>query len=228
MFNYKKQSAEKAFQFIKSGQTIGLGEGTTVLYLADFITADTAFAASLTITSSSAKTITRLKELGLDVKQLSDLKAVDSYYDGCDQFDSELNALKSGAGIHTLEKTLAGMAKEFVLIGDSDKFSEKLTAQYPIVVELIPYAFSSVMEKLKAAFPEARFNLRQQDTGNPSITVNGNYLLDLKFEQLPELSFLNTFIKMMPGVIDHSLFFRIASKAIISGPDGTTIIVPSF
>lgn len=222
MSNYKKQAAEKAFEFIKPGQTIGLGDGTTVLYLVDLITADSNLAASLKLTSSSEKTILRMKELGLTVIPLTDLEAVNSYYDGCDRFDRELNALKSGAGIHTIEKTLANMAGEFILMGDSDKFSEKLSGQYPVVVEIIPPALSSVIAKLKSAFPEAEGSLRSR------LSVLGNHLLDLKFDQLPEPALLNTAIKMLPGVVDHSLFFRMATKAIISGPDGTAVMVSPF
>ena len=109
MVDYKKQAAELAFGLISSGQTIGLGDGSTVFYLMELIAADTTLATSLILTSSSEKTIVRMNELGLTVFPLSDLKVVDSYFDGCDQFDRELNALKSGAGIHTMEKILASM-----------------------------------------------------------------------------------------------------------------------
>lgn len=219
MVDYKKQAAEIAFALIKPGQTIGLGDGSTVFYLVDLIAADTALAGSLILTSSSEKTMLRMKELGLNVIPLSDLKAVDSYFDGCDQFDGELNALKSGAGIHTMEKILAGMAGEFILMGDSGKFSEILTVAYPVVVEIIPAAISSVISKLENLFPGVGCSLR------PSLSGQGNCLVDLSFEQLPELSLLNTMIKMLPGIVDHSLFFRMASKAVIAGPDGAKIMV---
>lgn len=48
---------------------------------------------------------------------------------------------------------------------------------------------------------------------------------DLRFNRLPDLSSLNTIIKMLPGVVDHSLFFRMAARAVIAGPDGTKILV---
>lgn len=159
-----------------------------------------------------------MNELGLKMRLMSDLKAVDIYFDGCDQFDRELNALKSGSGIHTIEKILAGMAAEFVLIGDSEKYSENFTGQYPVVVEIIPSALSSVTAKLRAAFPATGGKLRL------SLNARDNYLLELKFEQFPDLSLLNSFVKMLPGVVDHSLFFRMATKAVVSGPDGVRVI----
>lgn len=221
MVDYKKQAAELAFGLISSGQTVGLGDGSTVFYLMELIAADTTLARSLILTSSSEKTIVRMNELGLTVFPLSDLKVVDSYFDGCDQFDRELNALKSGAGIHTMEKILASMAREFILMGDSGKFSEHLTDAYPVVVEIIPNAIGSVILKLKNMFPGVDCSLRA------TLSAQGNHLVDLWFEQFPELSSLNTAIKMLPGVVDHSLFFRMAGKAVIAGPDGTAIMVSS-
>jgi ribose 5-phosphate isomerase A len=74
--------------------------------LAELIAAHQDFAASLTLTSSSVKTMLRLAELGLTSTPLSEMKTVDLYFDGCDQFYRELNALKSGSGIHTVRKNI--------------------------------------------------------------------------------------------------------------------------
>jgi len=65
--------------------------------------------------SSSFKTTTNLLAQGFKVQKPALLKYLDIYFDGCDQFDEELNALKSGGGIHTTEKILATMANEFIL-----------------------------------------------------------------------------------------------------------------
>ncbi|HEV2831425.1 MAG TPA: ribose-5-phosphate isomerase A [Hanamia sp.] len=43
------------------------------------------------------------------------------YFDGCDQLDSELNALKSEGGNSYAGKLLTSMANEFILIGDESK-----------------------------------------------------------------------------------------------------------
>jgi ribose 5-phosphate isomerase A len=229
MANYKMQSAEKALQFIKPGLCIGLGDGTTVRYLTELIVADKELALSITFTTSSVKTASQLKSLGIKVQPLSDLSKVDIYFDGCDQFDRELNALKSGSGIHTLEKILANMAAEFILMGDADKFSAQLTTQYPLVIEVLPLALNSVIATLQITFADAELKLRQKNNeDSPAITDHGNYLLEVRFDNLPDLATLNTFIKMLPGVLNHSLFYRMATKAIISGINGTEILEPQY
>src|SRR6202008_2039737 len=118
----KMEAAKAAFKLIKQGQCIGLGAGTTVANLVSLLASDGSLAASLTLVSSSFKTAGLLSERGINVHPMALTKSVDIYFDGCDQFDTELNALKSGGGIHTTEKILAAMAKEFILIGDDAKF----------------------------------------------------------------------------------------------------------
>ena len=226
--DYKKQAAEKALQFVQEGQIIGLGDGSTMLHLADFIVAHQSLAASLTFTSSSAKTSNRLRDLGVTVLPPSELAELDLYFDGCDQFDRELNALKSGGGIHTIEKIVASMAREFILVGDAEKYAEQLSTRFPVVIEIIPAAVSSVIAQLQATFPAIEYHLRQNPASTEAaINERGNYLVNVTFDVLPELAFLNTFIKLLPGVVDHSLFYRLATKAVVAGPDGVRVMYPA-
>ena len=229
MTDFKFEAAGAAFQLIKAGQTIGLGAGTTISHVVKMISDDTSLSASLILTSSSFKTMGLLQKYGLSVQHPSLLNNLDIYFDGCDQFDAELNALKSGGGIHTTEKILASMADEFILIGDDSKFSEKLDNKHPLVVEVLPQALQAVLSALKSSFPGATINLRAGDQKDGAvISDNGNMLADIYFEMLPPPEKLNTQIKMMPGVIDHSLFYRMATKAIIAGKDGISIITPNY
>ena len=115
---------------------------------------------SLTLTSSSFKTTNLLQQYGLRVTPPALLKHIDIYFDGCDQFDAELNAIKSGGGIHTAEKILASMASEFVLIGDEGKYVEKLDVRFPLVVEILPQALQVVLSSLAVKFPGAQIKQR--------------------------------------------------------------------
>jgi ribose 5-phosphate isomerase A len=144
---------------------------------------------------------------------------------GCDQFDEKLNALKSGGGIHTSEKILASMAEEFILVGDDSKMVSKLDHTYPVVVELLPEALTAVLNRLKSDYPGASIKLRTSEQKDGLvISDNGNLLADVLFEELPEISALNTNINMIPGVVEHSLFYKIATKAVVAGKQGIRII----
>lgn len=227
MADHKLEAAKAAFKFIKTGQTIGLGAGTTVLYLANMIGQDTDLARSVVLVSSSFKTNSYLQEQGLNVKPASATKHLDIYFDGCDQFDQQLNALKSGGGIHTTEKILASMAAEFILMGDDTKFVPQLNTTYPLVIEILPQALHIVLAKLQSAYSDADIKLRMGDQKDGAvISDNGHLLADIRFAHVPQWQQLNINIKMIPGIVEHSLFYGMATKAIIAGEGGVRVITP--
>ena len=95
------------------------------------------------------------------------------------------------------------------------------------MIEILPEAQSAVLTRLQSDFPSATVELRM-GKGKDGVVMsdNGNLLADMKFTALPELAELNTYIKMMPGIVDHSLFFKMAHKAVIAGENGVRIITP--
>jgi len=229
MADYKMEAAKAAIKLIKPGQNIGLGAGTTIANLASLLALESGLASKLTFVSSSFKTRGLMMEYGLSVRSIALTKSVDIYFDGCDQFDAELNALKSGGGIHTSEKILASMAAEFILLGDAVKYVNKLDTTYPLVIEILPAALPLVTRQLSGYFPDARITIRMSDKKDgAAISDNGNLLLDLYFTQMPALEQINVQVKMIPGVVEHSLFYRIAGRAIIAGPEGIEVIRPAY
>ncbi|MGF7038371.1 ribose 5-phosphate isomerase A [Mucilaginibacter lappiensis] len=227
MTDYKLEAAKAAFKFIKAGQTIGLGAGTTVFHLVDMISRDQDLARSVVLVSSSFKTNAYLLQQGLNIKSSSMVKHLDIYFDGCDQFDQELTALKSGGGIHTSEKILASMASEFILMGDEAKFAPQLDTTYPLVVEILPQALQIVLDRLASVCPGATIKLRMSNQKDGAvISENGNLLADIQFSSLPQWQQLNVQVKMIPGIVEHSLFYRLATKAVIAGENGVRVITP--
>ncbi|MFC0514295.1 ribose 5-phosphate isomerase A [Mucilaginibacter angelicae] len=227
MMDYKLEAAKAALTLIAPNQTIGLGAGSTIAHLVNMLAQNQELAASLTFTSSSFKTTQLLSKYGLRIQSPALLNKLDIYFDGCDQFDSELNALKSGGGIHTTEKILASMAQEFILLGDEGKFSPQLNATYPLVIEIMPQALQIVLAKLAALFPQATLTQRMSTQKDGAlISDNGNMLVDVQFTELPQPAKLNTLVKMIPGVVEHSLFYQIATRAVIAGENGIRTIMP--
>jgi ribose 5-phosphate isomerase A len=228
MADYKKEAAKAALGLIRQGQIIGLGAGSTVAHLIDLIKQNKDLIETVTFVSSSFKTNNYLLASGLKVQSPLFINRLDVYFDGCDQFDAQLNALKSGGGIHTTEKILAAMADEFILMGDEGKFVPKLNAAYPLVIEILPLALQMVQDRLDIEFPHAEVKLRMSNQKDGAlISENGNFLADIYFEELPDLPDLNSRVKMMPGIVEHSLFYKMAGKAIIAGESGVRIIEPS-
>jgi len=221
----KQQAALAAVKLIKPDSIVGFGAGSTIAYLVEGLKKDAALAASVTTVTSSFNTRILLQRAGFTVKEMGDLSVIDLYFDGCDQFDVRLNALKSGGGIHTREKILASMAHEFVLVGDASKQVEKLDGKYPLVVEVIPDALAFVMSRIREDFHPAECAVRISGGKDGAvITENGNFLLDCRWSVFPDPVLLNEKIKGIPGVLEHSLFVNIARLALVAGQGGIKIL----
>ena len=220
--NYKKQAAAKAVTLIKDQSIVGLGAGSTIAFVVEFLKPEIENGLNIQLLTSSEETRRLLKQNKIDVSETNSFAGIDIYLDSCDQFDKDLNALKSGGGIHTQEKLLACMAGEFVLVCDEAKYTEKLETRFPLVIEMIPESVNFVHSQIQNFFPGIRTLLRKKENrAEPVITVNGNYLLDCWFSEWPELSGINPLIKTIAGVVETSLFYNIAVKAILSGENGT-------
>jgi ribose 5-phosphate isomerase A len=221
MPDFKQEAAREAARLIRPGDTIGLGAGSSMAHLIAAIKEDASIFRSLKTVTSSFATRQRLLQEGFSVAESGWLSRVDWYFDGCDQFDRRLNALKSGGGVHTAEKILAAMADQFVLVGDHSKRVDRLDATYPLVVEVVPEALSYVSDRLQKFFNPSRSELRLSDKKDGAvITERGNFLIDSWFVIFPEPAMLNERVIAIPGILEHSLFYDMAHRAVIAGPDG--------
>ena len=221
--NLKRIAAEEAVKFIKNNTSVGLGDGSTIAYMVEFLKEENL---NLLLYTSSDSTKKILEQSGFSVNDFSAIHSLDIYFDGCDQFDKNLNALKSGSGIHTTEKLLASMAKQFILVCDESKYVEELETKFPVVIEVIPAAVKFVQYKIKELFTDAKTQIRYKNN-EPVITKYSNQLIDIWFDIFPELSILNFLLKNITGVLETSLFYNLASKAILAGTDGIRILEKS-
>lgn len=221
----KKAAAEEALQYIQPGTTIGLGAGSTIAHLARLLKEKYNGNMPLRFCTSSFTTAALLKELQLEVLSITDINNIDIYFDGCDEVDSDLNALKSGGGIHTTEKLYASQAEAFIILGDQQKLVEKFTGNTPIVVEAMPVASCYVFKQVKKLFSPSKLEWRMSNKSDgPVITASGNYLLEIYFEAWPQLLILNTQLKAITGVIEISLFYKLVHQAIIATDAGIKVI----
>lgn len=223
--NFKQEAAAKAITLVNENDIVGLGAGSTMAYAVEFLKKRIADGLTVKLVTSSFTTKQLLLKENLPVLSMAQLKEIDIYFDGCDQFDKHLNALKSGGGIHTQEKLLASMAKQFMLVGDETKLVDTFDAKFPLVIEMLPQSISYVPFKIEKLFPGVRTSICMGDKKDgPVITENGNYLLDVYFESWPGLPGLNQSLKSISGVVDTSLFYGLARKAIIAGENGVIVL----
>ena len=192
--------------------TIGLGGGSTILLLIEEIKRK-----DLKIQVATPSVLTKQACLaqGIPVLSLEDTTQLDLAFDGCDEVDQQLNALKSCGGIHTREKLVAKMAKEYVLLADNHKYHQTLSFEHVICLEVLPSAKAYVLAQLANLGIKVQVREATNKTGW-QFSDDGNYLLDATFKQPQALPTLNTFLNELSGVVGHSLFYQIATQAIIA------------
>lgn len=221
----KKEAAAKAITLIRNNSTVGLGAGSTIAHVVDFLKKEVENGLQVKFVTSSFSTRQLLLKNEFDVFPIASFNKIDIYFDGCDQLDKELNALKSGGGIHTHEKLLASMARQFVLIGDETKLVDNFNTRIPLVIELLPEALKFAPDKIQSLFSGVEITCRISDKKDGAvITDNGNYLLDLWFQHWPDLATINPFLKTITGIVETSLFYNLAHKAIIAGEEGVKVL----
>ncbi len=216
----KKKCASEALKFIQNNTVVGLGGGTTISYLIDFIKQAKL---NVKIITPSFTTENLCREKGLEVIPIWSTDYIDIAFDGCDEVDYALNALKSNGAIHTKEKIIGQMAKEYILLAEESKVSEKLTFKHPIVLEIFKESIGHVKRKIKelGGNPTLRKNPVKDGL---TISDNGLVIMDAFFSDVENIQKLHDDILKTAGVAEISLFCKVASKALIVHENGFKII----
>lgn len=216
----KKRCAEEALKYIESNMIVGLGGGSTIGHLAHLLKESKK---NVEIVTPSLKTEKLCRELGLKVVPLEYAKKIDIAFDGCDEVDYNLNALKSCGGIHTKEKITAKLADRYILLADSSKIVSNLTFKYPVVMEIIKESIRLVKRETEKL--GGKFNLREATKKDGwVISDNGNLLADIYFENVEDVKKLHNNLREIPGTVEISLFCNIVSYVIYTDEDEIKIL----
>lgn len=207
----KQAAARAAMDFVKPGEVLGVGTGSTVNFLIDEI-AERRVNLAGAVSSSSGSTA-RLEAAGIRVFDLNDVGEIETYIDGADETNHRRQLIKGGGAALTREKIIAAAARRFVCIADEAKLVDTLGA-FPLPVEVIPMARSYVARELMRL--GGRPAWRDQ-----VVTDNGNHILDVHGLRIVDAVSLESAINQITGVVTVGLFAaRPADLVILGGPSG--------
>lgn len=216
----KQRCAREALKYIKNGMIIGLGGGSTISYLVEYIEKENL---DIKVVTPSYQTAQLCIEHHLCLLPTWSVDHIDIAFDGCDEVDLKLNALKSGGAIHTKEKIIASMADQYILLVDESKVFEKLPFHKSMTLEVIPEAKSYVtkqIEMLNGTVSMRRSNAKDGYT----ISDHGNFIMEAKFEDVEDIEKLNNDLNHIVGIVDTSLFVKIATS-VLSVDDGHVRVI---
>jgi ribose 5-phosphate isomerase A len=185
----KRAAAQEAAKLPEDGMTVGLGTGSTVAYLLPAL-ADRGL--TLRCVATSPGTEAAARELGIPVEPFERLERLDIAVDGADQVAPDGWLVKGGGGAHTREKIVAAAAERFVVIADSSKPVDAISA--PVPLELHPFGLRSTLREIG--------DVRLRDWP-PS--PDGGVIADYAGE-IGDPSALAERLAAIPGVVEHGLF----------------------
>ncbi len=140
----KRLAAEAAAELVEDGMTVGLGTGSTVAFLLPALAVRSL--SDIRCVATSVATEQQARELDIPVEEFSKLAQLDIAIDGTDQVTPDGWLIKGGGGAHLREKIVAAAAARFIVIADSSKPVDSLSA--PVPLELFAFGIASTLERL--------------------------------------------------------------------------------
>ncbi len=211
-------AAEKALEFVEDGNVVGLGTGR----------AAAAFVRALAIrmkegglsvrgVPTSHATEELAKELGIPLVAMEEVEEIDVTFDGADEVDPALDVIKGYGGALVREKIVAAASRKLVILVGHEKLVSRLGQRGKLPVEIVPFAAAFCRRRFKTLGFEAA--LRPDDSGQPLVSDNGNWILDCEVERIPNPAQLDAALLGIPGVIGTGLFADMADAVIVQDGD---------
>ena len=191
---------QAAVEYVVPGEIVGVGTGSTVNKFIDALALikDRVPGA---VSSSEAST-QRLKALGIQVFEASEVGELAVYIDGADEIDGRGFMVKGGGAALTREKIVAAQSRQLVCIADESKLVQVLGA-FPLPIEVIPMAAGRVARQFEALGGQARVRLKD---GQPLVTDNGQHILDVTGLSIDDPLAFESTVNQWPGVVTVGVF----------------------
>ena len=215
----KEAAARASLRFVRDGDIVGLGTGSTAVYAVRFLGERVQAGLKIRGIPTSVHTQELATSLGIPLTTLDEVQEIDVTIDGADECDPQLRLIKGGGGALLREKIVASATRTFVIIADSSK-QVPVLGKFPVPVEVIKFAEALVAKKITAMGAEVQ--VRMDASGHKFITDEGNHILDCHFGQIPDPPALARKLETTPGVVEHGLFIGMASIALIG--KGTQVL----
>jgi ribose 5-phosphate isomerase A len=191
---------QAALSYVVPGEIVGVGTGSTVNKFIDAL-AGLKDKIPGAVSSSQAST-ERLQALGIRVFEANEVGELAVYIDGADEIDASGCMIKGGGAALTREKIVAAQSRQFVCIADESKRVQTL-GKFPLPVEIIPMASQRLIRQFAQLGGQAQLRLRN---GQPLVTDNGQYILDVTGLQISDPLGLESSINQWPGVVTVGIF----------------------
>jgi len=209
----KEAAARASLQFVKDGQVVGLGTGSTAAYFIKLLGEKVKSGLRVRGIPTSDRSRELALSLGIPLTTLDECQEIAVTVDGADEVDPQLRLIKGGGGAMLREKIVASATKQLVIVADATK-QVPVLGKFPLPVEVIQFAQALVVKRITAL--GAQVSVRMNSDGTPYVTDERNHILDCRFGQIRDADRLAQQLSEMPGVVEHGLFIGMASVVLFA------------
>lgn len=223
----KREAAARALEYVRTGMKLGLGTGSTARHFVDLLAERVKQGLDVVGVPTSEATRAQAESLGVPLGTLDEYPVLDLCVDGADEVGPDLTLIKGGGGALLREKIVATAAHEMIVIADGSKKVEALGA-FPLPVEVVDFGVASIRRGIeraaRAAGCQGELTLRRRADGHVFVTDQGHVILDAHYGVIADPVALAEGLSQVPGVVEHGLFINLASRVVLAGAGGVTVI----
>ncbi len=205
-------AAERALDFVKAGNCIGLGTGHAASAFARALADRVRQGLDVRAVPTSEATAANAHALGIRLAKLDDVEQLDATFDGADEVDPRLDLIKGYGGALVRERVVAAVSRQLVILVGREKLVPVLGTRGTLPLEVVPFAAATCRRALEAMGFSSDVRM---DANTPFLTDNGNLLLHVKIDALADPADTLARFRSIPGVVDAGLFLGLASMVIV-------------
>ena len=217
----KKTAAEEAVTYIRDGQTVGLGTGSTMRFVMATLAHRIREGLRIRAVATSLETARLAEDAGIPLLPDDAEWVIDLTIDGADQIDPSLNLIKGGGGALLKEKIVASASTRFVVVGDESKRVPVLGGNFPLPIEVVPFGWRTIAKRVERYGCTVTPRMKQ---GCLFVTETGHYILDLTFPEIEAPGLLEAELEKTPGVVCTGLFVDLADIVVLATRQGIVIL----
>ena len=209
----KEAAARASLRFVKDGQVVGLGTGSTAAHFIRLLGEQVKNGLRIRGIPTSVRSRELAESLGIPLTTLDECQEIAVTVDGADEFDPQLRLIKGGGGALLREKIVASASQQMVVVADATKQVQRL-GKFPLPVEVIKFAQALVAKRISGL--GAAVQLRTGADGKLFVTDENNHILDCRFGEIQDPVALARQLSDMPGIVEHGLFIGMASVVLLA------------
>jgi ribose 5-phosphate isomerase A len=214
----KRAAARAAVGFVEDGMIVGLGTGSTSLFMVELLAAKVAAGLKIQAVATSDAIAEEARRQGIALlEEYPDFQRIDLTLDGADEADGEGRLIKGGGGALLREKLVATASTRLIIMIDESKRVSRLGQGWPVPVEVVPFGWSGLRKRIEEL--GAQVELRSKN-GQVFRTDQGNYIFDCRFGAMEQPEKIHSALIQLTGVVETGLFLGLTNTLVTGCESG--------